>query len=41
MSEDHVADDPFTAVNNVIAATSCTTTGTEDSDTVILQVVPL
>ena len=41
MSEDHVADDPSTAVNNVTAATSCTTTGTEDSDTVLLQVVPL
>ena len=41
MSEDHVADDPSTAANNVTAATSCTTTGTEDSDTVLLQVVPL
>ena len=41
MSEDHVADDTSTAVNNVTAATSCTTTGTEDSDTVLLQVVPL
>ena len=40
MSEDHVADDPSTAVN-VTAATSCTTTGAEDSDTVLLQVVPL
>lgn len=40
MSEDHVADDPSTSVNNVTAATSCTTTGTEDSaDTVLLQVV--
>lgn len=41
MSEDHVADDPSTSVNNVITATSCITTGTEDSDTVLLQVVPL
>ena len=41
MSEDHVVDDPSTAVNNVTAATSCATTRTEDSDTVLLQVVPL
>ena len=41
MSEDHIADDPSTVVNNVTVATSCTTTGTEDSNTVLLQVVPL
>lgn len=41
MSEDNVSDDSCTAANNVTAATSCTTTGTEGSDTVLLQVVPL
>ena len=41
MSEDHVADDPSTGVNNLTAATLCTTTGTEDSDTALLQVAPL
>lgn len=41
VSEDHMPDARSTEVENVTAATSCTTTGTEDSDTVLLQVVPL
>ena len=43
VSEDHVSDARSTEVENLTAATSCTTTGTEDcdTDTVLLQVVPL
>ena len=41
ISEDHTTDGPTAAVDTTASVTSCTTTRTEESGTILLQVAPL
>ena len=41
ISEDHTTDGPTAAVDTTASVSSCTTTRTEESGTILLQVVPL